>query len=70
MPIGLLNVIKRVGTDVRECASNGVVYGSNKAVSDRLKLTAVKPNSVAALIITESMENGAEICWAHKEVLV
>jgi hypothetical protein len=70
IPIGLLNVIKRVVTDVRECASNGGVYEINKTVSNRLKLTAVKPNSVEALIITELMEDGAEICWAHKEVLV
>ena len=69
MPIGLLDVITRVLSDVRACASDGVVYDSNKAVSDRLKLMAVTPNSVAALLFAELSEDGAGIRRAHEDVL-
>ena len=69
MSVGSLDVIKRVLVDVRACARDGVVYDPSRASSNRLMLTAIKPNTVAALIIAEAMEDGSGIRGAHEGVM-
>jgi hypothetical protein len=44
-------------------------YTDEKKGSDRLMLVAIQPNSVAALIIAESMEDGAGIRRAHQDAM-
>ena len=39
----------------------GVEYTGEKSGSNRLMLTAIQPNYISALIITESMEYGSGI---------
>ena len=69
IPKGSYNSIRSVIEDARSCYEGGREYTGEKTGSDRLMLAAIQPDSVAALIIAESMEDGAGIRRAHQDAM-
>ena len=69
MSVGALNVIKRVLCDAQACARVAFAYNPSNVSSNHLKLTAIKPNSVATLIIAEAMDDGSGIRRVHEDGL-
>ena len=69
IPLGSRNSVKTVILNARSCYEKGQEYTGEKTGSDRLMLAAIQPGSVAALIIAESMEDGAGIRRAHADAM-
>ena len=69
IPRGSYNSVKNIILDARSCYEKGEEYTGEKRGSDRMMLAAIPPGSVAALIIAESMEDGAGIRCAHADAM-
>ena len=68
MPSGSRNMVLRVLCDAWACTQKGVEYTGTKTGSNRMTMSSIQLNSVEAAILAESMEDGAGIQRAHKDV--